>query len=333
MKKKLLILISLFFLLTSFDANDGTPLFFGTAIDGFPISKNKLKAIESEIGIKPDMIVFFLMWPKKEDIDKSFNIMFSLQSIDQFGSVPCVSWEPMFLDQSQESVVLQEDIINGDYDEYIEDFLYQIKAFKKPVIIRFAHEMNLNRYHWGVEKNDYNRIGADKYKAMFQYVVSYFKKYKIKNALFAFCPNVDSIPDEPWNKIKNYYPGDKFVDILGMDGYNWGRCATQENMGWTSSWSSFEEVFKNTNMQLQELSIFKPVIIFETASSSKGGNKRDWIERALVDAKKLEISCINWFQKDKECDWSITKKQKNILRNYFLNKNQSMKDWIKDINK
>ena len=44
----------------------------------------------------------------------------------------------------------------------------------------------------------------------------------------------------------------------------------------------------------------------------------------------MDISCINWFQVDKECDWKITEEQKNILKNYFLNKNYSIKDWMED---
>ena len=144
---------------------------------------------------------------------------------------------------------------------------------------------------------------------------------------------MDSVPHEPWNKIKSYYPGDHYVDILGMDGYNWGHCATKENMGWTSSWRSFDEVFKNTYNQLQDLSFFKPIIIFKTASSSRGGDKNVWLENALESAKKLDILCITWFQNDKECDWVIKKEQKNILKNYFLNNNDLLKDWIKDINK
>jgi len=332
--KKIFVLLSLiFFNLVSFktvETVEKNPLFFGVAIEGFPITKNKLENIEKEIGIKPDMAVFFLMWPKKEDITKPFNIVFSLKTCSNFNSIPCITWEPMFLKNGQEQVILKNEILNGTYDKYLEEFVFQIKVYKKPVIIRFAHEMNLDRYHWGVEKDKYNENAPKVYKEIYKYVVKYFKKNNVSNVFFAFCPNVDNVPNVSWNDIKNYYPGNKYVDILGMDGYNWGRCATMQNMGWSSSWRSFEEVFKNAYKKVRELSVFKPIIIFETASASKGGNKNLWLKKALIEAQKMEISCINWFQVNKECDWKITEEQKNILKDYFLNKNYSIEDWIKE---
>jgi hypothetical protein len=329
MKKCLLCLILIFLTLISFKTKEKNPLFFGVAIEGWP-SKDKLKQIQEEIGIKPQMIVFFLMWPKKSDVDKYFNIVSSLKACDEFGAVACITWEPMYLDGKKEHVILKDEILNGSYDEYIDEFAFQIKVYKKPVIIRFAHEMNLDRYHWGIEKKDYDKDAPDIYKKIFKYVANYFKKHNVDNAFFAFCPNVDSVPKASWNEIKNYYPGSRYVDVLGMDGYNWGKCAAEKNMGWGSSWRNFDEVFKKTYSELRNLSVLKPIIIFETASSSRGGNKNLWLKHAIYEAEKMDISVINWFNVDKECDWKLTKEQKNILKNYFLYKTYSIKDWIRE---
>ncbi len=334
MKKYIFLVILSLFVIVSISAQDN-PLYFGATLEGYPINKRKLTNVSNEFGIKPDLIVFFLMWPKKEDIAKGFNLTFSLRSIDTFGSVACISWEPMFLQNSYEQVVLKDDIVNGLYDKYLDEFIFQIKSFNKSVIIRFAHEMNLSRYHWGVLEDNYNENSPDIYIEMFRYIFDYFKKKKVKNALFAFCPNVDSVPKTSWNKIKNYYPGDKYVDILGMDGYNWGTCASEKNLGWVSSWRSFNETFKNTLRELRKLSLFKPIIIFETASAKKGGDRTLWLQEALKDARKLDISAICWFQVNKECNWKITKNQKNVLKKYFSNrkyKKYSIKDWIEELN-
>ncbi|NGX28731.1 MAG: Endoglucanase H [Candidatus Anoxychlamydiales bacterium] len=332
MKKNIFLTIFIFFFNFLVFAQDDT-LFFGTAIDGFPISTSKLKKIQKEIGIKPDIIVFFLMWPNKEKINNSFNLTYSLDAIDQFGAISCITWEPMFLNNSQEQTILKADIVNGKYDEYLDEFIFQIKAFKKPIIIRFAHEMNLSRYHWGVEKDEYNESSPDIYIQMFRYIVDYFKKNKVKNALFAFCPNVDSVPNTSWNKFKNYYPGDKYVDILGLDGYNWGTCASEKNLGWNSSWRSFKKTFQNPVDELRDLSMLKPIIVFETSSAEKGGNKTYWLEKAIKEAKSLDITALCWFQVNKECKWKITEKQKNILRKQFFNRKYSIKKWIEGMKK
>ena len=330
MKKKFLAILFVFFtIFISFTVEKS--FFFGVTIEGYPITNRKLKTLQKEIGIKPDMIVFFLMWPSKEKIKESFNLTYSLNTINKSNAISCITWEPMYLQNSKEVAILSDDILKGLYDEYLDEFIFQIKSFNKPLIIRFAHEMNLSRYHWGVVKDNYNEKSPEIYKQMFRYIVDYFKKNQVKNAFFAFCPNVDSVPNTSWNKIKNYYPGDKYVDILGLDGYNWGTCASEKNLGWVSSWRSFNKTFKTPYKELRELSLFKPIVIFETASAQKGGDKTQWLYDAIKDAKKLDISALCWFQVDKECNWKITKDQKNILKKQAFNRKYSIKEWIEEI--
>nr|NGX41636.1 hypothetical protein [Candidatus Anoxychlamydiales bacterium] len=48
-------------------------------------------------------------------------------------------------------------------------------------------------------------------------------------------------------------------------------------------------------------------------------------------AKKLDISALCWFQVDKECNWKITKDQKNILKKQIFNEKYSIKEWIEEI--
>ena len=56
----------------------------------------------------------------------------------------------------------------------------------KPVIIRFAHEMNLNEYHWGTLEAEYGQKSPEIYIKMFRYVVQFFKDEKVDNVLWAF---------------------------------------------------------------------------------------------------------------------------------------------------
>jgi hypothetical protein len=317
--------------LTSF-TTPKDPLFFGVAVDGYPVTTNRLENIYNEIKVKPKMIVFYLMWPNLKETDKSFDIISSLKACDNFGAIPCITWEPMSLENNKEKVVLKEDVLDGKYDRYFDEFMLQIKMFKQPVIIRLGHEMNLEKYHWGVSEKDYTNKAPDAYKKMFIYIVDYFRKNDIENVFFAFCPNAESVPNLSWNQIKNYYPGNEYIDILGIDGYNFGNCATLENVGWDSTWKSFKEIFENVYNELRELSLIKPIIIFETASTSKGGNKTLWLKEAIESAEKLGISCINWFEHNKECDWKITKDQTPVLKKYFSDKNEKkimMKEIIK----
>ena len=219
--------------------------------------------------------------------------------------------------------------MNGLYDKYLDIFVEGLNRISFPIIIRFAHEMNLSRYHWG--KDGFDRDSPDIYVQMFRYIVNYFNEKGSKNVLWAFCPNADSVPNFSWNKIESYYPGDEYIDILGLDGYNFGLCAKEKNMGWTSSWRSFEDIMKSSYTQLKKISK-KPILVFETGCADRGGNKANWIEDALTTSEKWGLKAFSYFQVDKECKWKIkTVNEQNVLNRFFIKQKVSATDWVKEV--
>ena len=81
-----------------------------------------------------------------------------------------------------------------------------------PVIFRPFHEFDGSWFWWGA-----NFCSADDYKKAYQFTVDYLKNTKgVHNVLYAFSP------DNSYTTAENYlsrYPGDKYVDVLGMDNY------------------------------------------------------------------------------------------------------------------
>src|SRR6185312_5048197 len=65
-----------------------------------------------------------------------------------------------------------------------------------------------------------------------------------------------------------YYPGSDVVDVLALDGYNWGSLDV---------WQTYSQVFGPSYDVLAGLDATKPVMIAETASTESGGNKAAWI--------------------------------------------------------
>ena len=104
-----------------------------------------------------------------------------------------------------------------------------------------------------------------------------------------FIPNANSVPQEPWNSATLYYPGDQYVDILGMDGYDWAVSETPS--------FPFTNVFSSLYMELKMIAPDKPIFIFETAASK---NKQNWVDEGLIAAKKWDIKAIIWFQVNKK---------------------------------
>lgn len=311
----------------------GSP-FLGVALDGYPITEAHLKVVEREIGFMPQMVVFFLQWPPPENVKSAIFPEETLEAIWNSGAIPCLTWEPMYYINGREMMVPYTSILEGSYDPYLLEFARRAREWKKPFLIRFAHEMNLDRYHWGTEKHSYGPDSPDIYKKMYHYVVNTFRKVGVRNVLWVFCPNAESVPnssydpDATWNRAANYYPGDAYVDILGIDGYNWGTTRTKEKHGWNSRWQTFEEIFAPTFSELRALAPNKPILIFETASVTEGGDKAFWIREAFKTADKWQIPGIVWFHVLKDNDWRI---HSGVSRDdlIFLRKNRSSSmEWL-----
>lgn len=81
-----------------------------------------------------------------------------------------------------------------------------------PIIFRPLHEFDGSWFWWGA-----NFCTPEEYKTAYKFTVDYLKNTKsVHNILYAFSP------DNSYTTETNYlsrYPGDKYVDILGMDNY------------------------------------------------------------------------------------------------------------------
>lgn len=289
-------------------ASPGLPL-WGVALDGNPLTRERLDKVEAQTGFPFQIVVFFLQWTSNLHQD-NFPIE-SLAAIRERGSIPCITWEPMFYENGHAVTINWQRIVNGDYDPYLTTFARQAREFGNPLIIRLAHEMNLNHYHWGTTSDEYNKESPEIYKRIYRHVVDLFKKEGANNVLWAFSPNAESVPapdtdkKNSWNRVENYYPGHTYVDILGMDGYNWGPARTLEKDGWQSRWQRFDELFGMLYRELRNLAPSKPIIVFETASVAVGGDKKKWLEEALSISSTWNLSGLVWFEVDKEFDWRL----------------------------
>lgn len=283
---------------------------WGFALDGNPITAAQLDPLIRETGFKPGLIVCFQQWPENpaaQDFPKV-----SLEAIAAVGAEAVITWEPMFYRAGGvETMIPAEQITAGKYDAYITGFARQAAAWGKPMIIRFAHEMNLSRYHWGGTEKEYGPASPARYQAMWRHVVTRFREAGAKNVRWAFCPNAESIPGvgnpsaAPWNTARAYYPGDAWVDLVGVDGYNWGDTQTPEKHGWRSSWRSFASVFAAAHAELRTLAPAKPVYVFETACASTGGDKAAWLADLAATTQAWKLAGVVWFNANKEIDWRL----------------------------
>jgi len=156
--------------------------------------------------------------------------------------------------------------------------------------------MNGNWYPWCGTVNENQ---PEEYVQTWRYLHDIFREVGATQVRWVWCPYACSYPDSPRNTISCYYPGDAYVDWIGLDGYNWG--TTQP---W-SRWQSFAEIFSPAYDIVTHLTD-KPLMIAESASSESGGSKAEWI-RSLEKLKNSfpRLDGFIWFNVQKECDWRI----------------------------
>lgn len=160
-------------------------------------------------------------------------------------------------------------INSGRCDGYIRSYARALKARPERFILRVAHEMNIADAGWWP---GHYGLGAAAYVTMFQRVRNIFREEGANSVEWMWSPNYASHPVDDWNSMHNYYPGDAYVDWIGISGYNWNGSRDQ-------SWASFEALYDGV---LRDLACryAKPVIIAEIGTVDQDGSgtaKASWI--------------------------------------------------------
>ncbi|MBU4376167.1 MAG: discoidin domain-containing protein [Candidatus Omnitrophica bacterium] len=234
-------------------------------------------------------------------------------------TVPYIDIHPST--NGDDSVPRLLEIINGDFDSYIQNWAFEAKAYGKPLWVCFDGEMNGDWHNGSGAANGGATLdgygdptkpdGPEIYIDAWRHIHDIFEAVGADNVAWVWSVNNSDWPREPWNKFQNYYPGDDYVDWLGVDGYNWNRV---EYAGWQSFQQVFdnqEDEYSNSFNRLRAISTEKPIIIAEFACAhelkANGKRKREWITETfnLLETTYPYVKCFIWFDMDKEENWLI----------------------------
>jgi beta-mannanase len=209
------------------------------------------------------------------------------------GSVPEISWEPWDstrpLGAPQPGFRLST-IISGAHDSYIKRWAREIAAYKRPVLLRFAHEMNGGLYPWAESANGNH---AGQFVAAWRHVHAIFDRAGASNVRWVWSPVAGNVQREQ-------YPGPGLVDVVGVSGF----IASPSVFGGT--WRSFATAFGPSLDAVHALAPGKPVSLAEIGVAQTGGNKAAWISQMFQDIERRPyVRSIVWFNLRKEADWPI----------------------------
>ncbi len=257
-----------------------------------PGPSDAYQALEKDLGRKLDIVHWYQGWG---DDDPRFDVA-RARAVRARGARPMVTWEPWDyrLGRDQPRFRLRH-IAEGRFDSLLRSWARSLRGYGHPVLLRLAHEMNATAYPWSVGVNGNT---AKDYVAAWRHVVRLMRRHGATNVSFVWCPVVPYAGTAP---LARCFPGDRFVDVVGMDGYNAGTAAD-----W-GGWLSLPEIFGRLYTQVTRLSS-RPVMIAEVGCAEEGGNKAKWLEYAFVHALPRQfprVTAVVWFNETREADWRL----------------------------
>jgi hypothetical protein len=225
------------------------------------------------------------------------------KGLHSHGFLPELTWEPMLNGAGIPDSV----ITSGQYNNYLIQNARIVKGLGHQIRISFAPEMNGDWTPWAIGRHGNT---GDSHKAAFRHIVQTFRNEGVTNVQWIWAPNVYT--GGALTPYASFYPGDAYVDILGLDGYNWGTTRP-----W-SAWQTFSDIYGNSYRDLLTISS-RPIVITEIASTELGGDKAAWISDmfAAIRANFPRIQGFTWFNELKETDWRITSTP--AARSAFIN--------------
>ena len=258
-------------------AYDVTPLlqptrkYLGLEIDGSPDSITPAKQFTSWVGTKPNLLGQYVAWGTSFDSQAASNAW-------SYGAMDFVVWEPWNTPMSK--------IAAGASDAYITQFATAVRTLNVPIAISFGHEFNGNWYPWGTT----GTTAAD-FVAAWKHVHDLFAAAGATNVIWIWDPNdIFPVPDV---SLKQFYPGDSYVDWLGVTGY-WSQQGP----------NTYSTLYLPT---LDEIRTFsqKPFIIAETGVEAGSNQAQSLSDLFATVDQHSDIIGFVWYDYDKGGDWRI----------------------------
>ena len=242
--------------------------YLGLAQDRVPQDADLLAGAATRLGKAPDLLEYYVGFKEHFNAAATRNAWNS-------GALTLLTWEPY--------TVSLADIAAGKDDAYLRRFAGEVRAADLPVALNFGHEMNGFWYPWGTKSKAADFVGA------YRHIHQVFAEAGAKKVIWVWTANI--VNHVPGVRLAPLYPGDAYVDWVGMSGYN-------ENWEhWTSA-----DVFGRTVKEVRGFTR-KPLLIAETGCDAGPTQAARITELFHYVAKSKDIIGLVYFDYDQRMDW------------------------------
>jgi len=268
---------------------------FGAYVDGMTADPSRLGAFERLVDARTDIASYYY----------------------GFGDVFPGPLEERFAASGRRQVLVSWHLDNapyaqwaaGRFDGYLSRIAEAARGYPHDVYVRPWAEMNGDWQPFQPTPAGDRPTGGTyaEFKAAWRHVVTYLRGHGATNLKWVFNPSADVYAET--TPVQEIWPGRRYVDVLGIDGFNWGH-----DRAW-GTWRSYRDVFAPMYRRLTRLHPTAPVWICEFGSKEPRRNdgspvdpansKGDWLTGALGSRAFPRVAAMVYFHADKERDWRV----------------------------
>jgi len=183
-------------------------------------------------------------------------------------------------------------IIDGAFDADLAAWATQAARFGTPIISEFGTEMNGDWFPWNARWNG-RRKGGARFQAAYRHIIDIMRANGASNVIWVFHVNNLDGPPRDWNRFERYYPGDSYIDWLGISIYS----AQGPHEDWTVD---FTQSLPEVMARFAHMAPTKPVIVAEFGTDVR--NPREpagpWADAALtlmLSGRFPQLIGFNWW--------------------------------------
>ncbi len=277
------------------------------------VTAQRIRDFESLAGKNITWACFSQLWFEGMDYPAD-----AIHAIAGEGVIPYVRMQPRSTRQEYvpETVFTLDRIIAGDFDVELRQWARDAKADGIPICVEFCVEVNGEWFPWngfwngGGTTDGYGDPaypdGPERYRDAYRHVIDLFDEERTDNITWFFHATSYSEPAQEWNKPKYYYPGDDYIDWVGVSVY--GSLDPRDNY-----WDTFDETLENNNayQDILDISSHKPFALLEFGVTDFHplGSKPQWLVGAfdsILTNRYIHFSAINYWHENWDNDGSMT---------------------------
>lgn len=205
-------------------------------------------------------------------------------------------------------------LLDGTYDRDLRQWCDDARDSNVPLMVEFGTEVNGNWFPWNGKWNGADETdgygnpkladGPERFRDAYRHIVDLCNDERANNITWVFHVDVEPSPNADWNSMDAYYPGDEYVDWLGISVYGPQKPGEQ--------WRDFEPIMDRGYAKLAKVAAKKPIALLEFGAVQENDNERkaDWIRNALksiASGRYPRLAAISyWDSRWKNGDGSVS---------------------------